>query len=233
MMFNINEKCRVGQFIAKKSFYKYAEMTSAAKRIFTDDISKITLLYQLQPRNTNIAPYKDDIREYPMINVIEIQLTRDGRLKRIAEIIMRAIPYPAVLIFTLDDKFQIWAAHQRTNQNDETKNVLEDFVSTGWETDISGMDISRMNMTNFYALYSDIVDYISVYNAKQIVRTDAEMTGEEAREITARMADLDNKIAALKAEMKKETQFNRRVELNMQIKNLEENKKIIIGGHGK
>ena len=232
-MFNINEKCRVGQFIAKKSFYTYAEMTSADKRIFTDDISKITLLYQLQPRNTNIAPYKDDIREYPMINVIEIQLTRDGRLKRIAEIIMRAIPYPAVLIFALDDKFQIWAAHQRTNQNDETKNVLEDFVSTGWETDISGMDISRMNMTNFYALYSDIVDYISVHNAKQIVRTDAEMTGEEAREITARLADLDNKIAAFKSEMKKETQFNRRVELNMQIKNLEENKKIIIGGHGK
>ena len=146
---------------------------------------------------------------------------------------MRAMPYPAVLVFALDDKFQIWAAHQRTNQNDETKNVLEDFVSTGWEADISGIDISRMNMTNFYALYSDIVDYISVHNAKQIVRTDAEMTGEEAREITARLTDLDNRIAALKAEMKKETQFNRRIELNMQIKTLEENKKMIIGGLGK
>ena len=37
MIFNINEKCRVGQFIAKKSFYTYAEMTSADKRIFTDE----------------------------------------------------------------------------------------------------------------------------------------------------------------------------------------------------
>ncbi|MBQ2671116.1 MAG: DUF4391 domain-containing protein [Clostridia bacterium] len=228
-MFNINENCRLEQFVAKKNFYTYADMTGADKKIFTDDISKITLLYQLQPRNTNIAPYKDDIREYPMINVFEIQLSQDGKLKRIAEIIMRSIPYPTVLVFSFDDKYQIWTAHQRTNQNDETKNVLEDFINTDWETDIDWLDISQMNMTNFYALYSDIVDCISVHNAKAVVQSETELTGDEARAITTQLAELDNQIIALKASMKKETQFNKRVELNMQIKKLEQKKKIIVG----
>ena len=226
-MLGISDKCALNQFIAKKNFYTYADMTSADKTLFTDNIAKITLTYQLHTKNTNITPYTDSEREYPMINVMEVALDKGEKLKRIAEIIMRSIPYPMVLIFIFEEKYQVWTAHQRVNQNDETKNVLEDFVCTEWLDNLDFIDISTMNMSNFYTLYSDIVDCISIYNAKSIVNI-TDMTGEKARAITSEIQAIDDEITMLKAKMKKETQFNKRVELNIQIKKLEQKRNQIV-----
>ena len=226
-MLGINENCKIEQFIAKKNFYTYGDLTSGDKAIFTNNISKITLMYQITPNKINISPYKDDVREYPMINVFKVEVYKDEKIKRIAEIIMKSIPYPMLIVFEFEDKVQLWTAHQRINQNDESKNVLDEFVFTDWETDTSWFDVSEMNMTNFCALYSDMVDCISVHNAKCIVQTD-ELTGEQARELTNKLEEIENQIVALKSKMKKETQFNKRIEINIEIKKLEQEKGTVL-----
>lgn len=228
MLFGINENCKLDQFVAKKNFYTYGDLTSSDKTLFTDNISKITLLYQIAPNKINIAPYKDDIREYPMINFFKVELNKDEKIKRIAEIIMKSIPYPMLLIFEFEEKVQLWTAHQRINQNDESKNVLDDFVFSDWEDETSWFDVSKMNMTNFYALYSAMIDCISVHNAPSIVQID-NITGAEARELTGKLEEIENQITTLRAKMKKETQFNKRTEINMEIKKLEQKKKEIVG----
>ena len=68
-------------------------------------------------------------------------------------------------------------------------------------------------------LYSDIIDSISLYNARDIVTED--VTGAEARQLVAKREQIQKQITSLKAQMKKETQFNRKVELNIEIKKLE------------
>lgn len=227
-MFGINENCKVEQFIAKKNFYTYGDLTSGDKNVFTNNISKITLMYQIAPNKINILPYKDDIREYSMINVFKVELAKDEKIKRIAEIIMKSIPYPMLIVFVLDEKVQLWTAHQRTNQNDESKNILEEFVFTDWEADTSWFDISKMNMTNFYSLYSDMVDCISVHNAQRVVSSN-ELNGTQARELMSKLEEIEVQITALKAKIKKETQFNKRIEINKKIKILEQKKKEIVG----
>ena len=227
-MFGINENCKVEQFIAKKNFYTYGDLTSGDKNVFTNNISKITLMYQIAPNKINILPYKDDIREYSMINVFKVELAKDEKIKRIAEIIMKSIPYPMLIVFVLDEKVQLWTAHQRTNQNDESKNILEEFVFTDWEADTSWFDISKMNMTNFYSLYSDMVDCISVHNAQRVVSSN-ELNGTQARELMSKLEEIEDQITALKAKIKKETQFNKRIEINKKIKILEQKKKEIVG----
>ena len=54
-MFVINENCKVDQFVAKKNFYTYADMSARDKELFKDNVSKITLLYQLATNKTNIS----------------------------------------------------------------------------------------------------------------------------------------------------------------------------------
>ena len=227
-MFGINENCKVDQFIAKKNFYTYGDMSARDKELFKVNISKITLLYQLSTNKTNISAYKDDVREYPLINVFKVELNIADKLKRIAEIIMKSIPYPMLIVFEFENKVQLWTAHQRINQNDETKNVLDDFIYTDWQTDTSWFDVSKMNMTNFYALYSDMVDAISIKNAEAI-NSNAELTGDQARELTAKIQEIESRIELLKARMKKETQFNKRIEINITIKKLERERKQIVG----
>ncbi len=226
-MFIIDGKCRLNQFIAKKTFYTNYDFSKTEKAIFTDDIRKITLTYQLQPAKINIKIYKDEVREYPLINVFKIDLENNKKVKNIAELIMHAIPFPSILIFEYDDKQQIWVAHQRTNLNDATKNTIEEMICTNWlnldDEIFDRLDIKKMRFTDFYSLYSDIVDTICIYNAelRGIVHADSEISGDEAREIVRQMDELDDKITKLKAKIKNETQFNRKVEMNLEIRMLE------------
>ena len=231
---NIPDSCFIGNTIYKKLFYENADLSTNDKSLFTDTINKVTWLYCLKPETINISAYKDEVREYPEVEVIEVLLHKDYKLKRIAEIIMRTIPYPVVLIFRLEGKVKFYVAHQRTNQSDSSKNTIEEFISTDWlESDsalFDKLDIKQMRFANFYALYSDIVDTISIYNLSTIIPTDDNITGAEARELSAQIEDIEQEITSLRAKLKKETQFNRRMELNIEIKRLEQNKNKLLGG---
>lgn len=209
-------------------------MPPADKKLFTDTINKITWLYCLKPETINIQPYKDDIRDYPEIEVIEVEIINDTKLRRITEIVMRTIPYPMLLIFKLVDKTQLYVAHQRTNQNDSSKNTIEEFIATDWLNGDSSLfeklDIKQMRFTNFYALYTDILDVISIYNVSRIMPSSAVHTGEEARLLLSNVETLEQEITSFKAKFKKETQFNRKMEINIEIKKLEKEQANMIGG---
>ena len=87
-----------------------------------------------------------------------------------------------------------------------------------------------MRFTNFYTLYSDIVDAISIYKLSTIMPTDDTITGAEARELSAKIEDIEQRITSLRSKLKKETQFNRKMELNIEIKRLEQSKNKLLGG---
>ena len=169
---NIPQGCEVKNTVFKKLFYENADISVIDKVIFIEVIKKITWLYCLKTENTNIQPYKDETREYVEIEFIEVELNDDKRLNRMAEIIMRTIPYPMVLVFRLTDNLKFFVAHQRNNLNDSSKNTLEELISTDW-VDIESrllkkLNIQTMRFSNFYNLYSDIVDVISIYNVPLI-----------------------------------------------------------------
>ncbi len=233
--FNIPQSCEVKNTIFKKLFYENSDLTPADKDTFTDTINKITWLYCLKPETINIQPYKDEIREYVEIEFLEVELKEEKKITRIAEIIMRTIPYPMVLIFRLNNKVKLYVAHQRVNLNDSSKNTIEEFISTEWVDNDSPLfeklNIQAMRFSNFYALYSDIVDVISIYNATALVSNDVEISGEEARKLTLEIQGLEKEIVSLKAKLKKETQFNKKMELNIQINKLNKRKMQLLGGN--
>lgn len=202
--------------------------------MLADVIHKVEWVYCLKPETINIPAYKDEVREYPEIEVIEVVVNKDYKLQRVAEIIMRAIPYPMLLIFKHEDKKRFFVAHQRTSQSDSSKNTIEEFVTTDWLAGDSPLfarlDIKQMRFTNLYTLYSDIVDAISIYNLSAITPTTGDLTGAEARKLLAMVEEIDREIDSLRSKLRKETQFNRRMELNIEIKKLERRKNVLFGG---
>lgn len=231
---NIPDGCGVNQFIAKKNFYENVELSKSDIDLFTD-IKKITVLYQLSSDKINIPAYVDEVRSYPFINIFEVQLSKDTKTKRLAEIIMRSIPSPMVLIFDLENKYQVFVAHQRTSLSDRSKNTIEEIVSTDWLDEnnllFDKLNIKQMRFTNFYDLYSDVVDIISIYNAGEMLQSDHKLSGEESRELMNELNELDFEINSLRAKVKKEIQFNKKMELNVEIKKLEKRRNALIGGN--
>lgn len=234
---NIPDTCYLGNTIFKKLFYDNADLSTRDIKIFTDVINKITWVYTLKPDTININVYKDEIREYSEIEVIQVEVNEDNKLDRIAEIIMRTIPYPMLLVFRLDEKIQIHVAHQRINLVDSSKNTIDEFISTEWHDEdsefLGKLDISNMRFTNYFTLYSDIVDVISIHNVSDLIKTAEEFTGEEARKLSAKIDEIDIQVTSLRSKMKKENQFNRKMEFNIEIKKLEQEKNRLLGGDNK
>ena len=231
---NIPDTCLIGNTIYKKLFYENADFSTSDKSLFTNVIDKITWAYCLKPETINIAPFNDPGRVYPEIEVIQVDVDRDYRLERIAEIIMRTIPYPMLLIFKWGDKRKLYVAHQRTSQSDSSKNTIEEIVSTDWLDNDSALftklDIRGMRFTNFFTLYSDIVDTISIYKLTDIITDGTTITGAEARALSARLEDIEGQISSLRSRLNKESQFNRKMEMNIEIKELEQEKNKLMGG---
>jgi len=231
----IPKACRVNRTVYKKLFYDNAELTAKDKALFADSIDKITWVACLKAETVNIPIFRNAERDYPEMEVIEVTLSADKGLRRIAEIIMHTIPYPMLLVFRMNDayqlpdgRFQLWAAHQHLSLADSGRVTLESFEHTGWLTADSdlpdALNLKTMRWNNFFVLYSDMVDAISIWRARQLTQDNqTTLTGDEARLLLAAAEELNAQIAKLKAELKKEKQFNRKMEIGIKIKQLEEN----------
>lgn len=104
---NIPDECRINRTVFKKMFYDNIAISKGDKDLFIDSIDKITWIYCLNQDNMNIPAYVTEEREYLEMEIIEVTLSENKGIKRIAEIIMRAIPYPMLLIFSFEGKYQL------------------------------------------------------------------------------------------------------------------------------
>ena len=224
-MLHIPERCMIDAPIAKKLFLENASHSKADKELLSKGVEKIVCRCSFNPETISIQPYVDEVRDYPEVEVLEVTLIAKKGLRRLAEIVMRAIPYPMLLVFRLGEQVQVWMAHQRLNLADREKVTLEEFIFTPWQPEDAlfwmALDIRELRFTNFFDFYTDWVDRISVQNAQEKMQVSEDLTGEEARQLLAQREQVEKEITALRAELKKETQFSRKVELNMRIKKLE------------
>jgi len=221
----------VGSTVFKMFFYEIG-LSAADKKLITNQVEKIVIQYNLRPENINIQPYEDEEREYAEVQVLEARLHDAKKHKRIAEIIMRAIPYPMILQLTHDHRLMVAAGMPEKNLADRQKQRIEEIVFSQWMDcdDLNTLDLDfltsieagNLSFTNFYRFYSDFVDQLHLYNAAKLVgKTLQDVDPEKARQVHAGIAAIERKLVSLRAHLKKEIMFNRKVELNVKIKKYE------------
>jgi len=232
---DIPDACTLNKTLFKKLFLESGQLDVTDKKALRDDIDKIRWLYTLKPSTINIAPYKDDEREYDEVAILQIDLSSITRAKRIAHFVNKAIPYPIVLIFTQGDSLAISVADKRINQADKSKWVVGDGWMTRWlnpgdpsDTERQFMDemsLKTLSFVNFYALYSDIQTRVIALNAAD--RSGRYDLGDKTivknrLSNLRRIGELESEITTLRAALKKENQFNAKLNLNVTIKTCED-----------
>ena len=231
---HLPDAARLDERMPKKIFYKQPKFTRRKEKHFAQDIERIDLRYALTPETTHLAPYRDDVREYGDVLVLEIALRQETRRARIAERFWQYLPRPQVLVFTAGERYTIAMALVRTNQADRTRNTVEESLTLGplaaddpvWRQ----LDYTSIPATDFYQLMRGLFDRFSQEKARrELTLTDVD--GKAARQALARDAELAQKIAELRAQMKKELPFQRKAELNMKIKRIEQERRKIGGGN--
>lgn len=222
---------RIDRVVAKKQFYDNGDLSPADKKLF-DHVEKIHWLYALKTETTFIHPFSDGEKEYPEIEVLEVDLREEKQLNRLAEVIIRAIPYPMLLTFRLADKVSLYMGKLRQNQADSERMTLTDVESTDWLAEDDdfwqGMALSKMPAANFCTLYETWFDAISKRHLASLSLATEEMTGDEARETLERLQAIEQEMTKLRNQMKKESQFNRKMELNTRLQKLKKEQKSIM-----
>lgn len=225
----IPQACRIDQRLHKKQFYELARMNRAQQEQFSKPIESITWTHTLKKGTINIPPMANDTVEYIEIAYIHVRLKEKVPAKKIAEVIHR-IPYPVVLFLTYGDELCVSTALKRINQSDISKLTVDEYLQTDW-IDLQNLSsaailffqslkTSRLSFEHFYRFYQDICDRIIAYEAASLGGDFLTEETPQRKQTLDKIKELQEGIVSLKNQMKKETQFNAKVDLNIKIKRL-------------
>ncbi|MBI3481348.1 MAG: DUF4391 domain-containing protein [Nitrosomonadales bacterium] len=228
--------CRVDQRIPKKLLVENGAPTAADKRNITEGIEEIQWVFSLKSSTIGVPEYRDESREYLEIAVLHIALRQGAKAARIAELTHRAVPYPILLLLTIDDKLIVSMAHIRWAQNEAGKVVLDgESVAVAlneptpapevFSALLQALSITRQPRENLRALYQGWLDTLTACQAAKITGVFAQSaTAEQASIRRTALQDcqrLEAEAARLRNVAAKEKQLARRVEMNIELQRLQ------------
>ncbi|PWY37594.1 DUF4391 domain-containing protein [Pseudomonas sp. RW409] len=235
---SIPKSCELNKPVFKKLFLDNGVLDIADKTALKDDVEKIRWLYTLKPATINIAGYVDGERDFSEVAVLQVEITSTKRLKRIATFMQRSIPYPLILLFTQGNQVCLSVTDKRINQADKEKWVVEDILHTDWidlaapsaaqAAFLEDCNINSFSFANFLSFYKSLADRVIAINCashsgryKQDATGNIENKSTEGRlERLRELEKLNLKKAEVVNKLKKEKQLGRQVELNTQIKKI-------------
>lgn len=225
------EASHLDQKLFKKQFYELAKMGRAQQEQFAKEVESIVWTHTLKKGTINIPPLVTETVEYLEVAYIHVNLHERTRFKKIAEVIHR-IPYPVVLLLTHNEQLCISTAPKRINQADISKLTVEAYFYSEWidlqhpteaqQAFLESLKLKHLSFENFQAFYKDICDRIVALEASALGAGFSTDQTSQKKQILDKIQPLQEKIASLKSAIKKETQFNAKVRLNMQVKKLSE-----------
>lgn len=247
----VPKDCIVNSVIPKKEIFEAAELNNKDKRIFTDLIKQIKWCYNFTEDNIRVEKYVDEIRNYEEVELINIYLKyenvhkigigkfkEDDKINRIAEIVMRFIPYPIILTIQYENELKFYAAHIRESKADFDKIVIDgNIVSTNWinidnlneieEDFISKIQFNNFNRIDFYKFYNSYFEAIIQHDGAITAGGTVNLPVEEIKNIYDEMSNLDVKIKELEKKISEENNFNVQMELNIQAQELKKEKEML------
>ena len=230
---DIPQGARVYQRIAKKLLTENAAVTTADKRQINDCVEELVWIAALKPHTIGVSEYRDGSREVLEIAVLHLSLREGAKVTRIVELIHRAIPYPTLLVTSIDNTISLSLAAMRWSQNEGGKTVLDEEPllvdianDTRQEAFLAALSLRGQHRVHLHELYLFWKTQFAAYQASFFTGSfNPTLTAVVAeKRNTALMAAtrIQQELLALKSQAGRESQVNRRVQLNLDIKRLEQ-----------
>ena len=223
--FNLPSSTLIERKLFKKQFLDNFSLASNEKKILSESVDSITLNNLLNKDSINILPFKNETHNYQEIAVISVEINNQSKAKEITNIILH-IPYPVVLILVYKEQIQINISPKRINITDTAKLVVEEQYYTNWiDTNnltelssefLSSLDSINHPFTNFKDFFTSLVKSIIAFNASEI--SGKFESKEDTRVLLQDIRNIEATIQEIKSKIQKETNFNDRVNLNIELK---------------
>lgn len=208
-LFNWPSQAAVGRPIAKSKIYAHAKPTAALRAMFVEQVESITWAYKLSPETINL-PAKPAV---PEIEVFEVALKLPDVSHSVLRCIDKVMPRPILFNLRFAGRTQPIAAYKRPSDAANAQWVLGDYHAGRWQEDGDARPGLPLAL-DLQGLYEQLL--------RQHVAVPAR-SGESLRDQLDRLAELAVKQAAadkLEVRLNNEKQFNRKVEINAQLRTI-------------
>jgi len=206
-MFAYPQQAEFNRVLPKNIIYKNAKPSNAVKKRFVSEVKEIVWKYKLSKDTINLTP-KDGLNE---IQIFEITLKGSDLNNEVLKVIDKAIPYPIFYRLKFENRIKCVTAYKRVSEAD--KCVIGDYFDTGW----NGIKATKTPLPvalDMNSLYEEMIKlYIGLPPRK---KETLESLVERVQLIRKKQRDIE----ILKKKITKEIQFNRKVDINTQIRNI-------------
>ncbi|OGB33050.1 MAG: methyl-accepting chemotaxis protein [Burkholderiales bacterium RIFCSPLOWO2_12_FULL_61_40] len=199
----------VARPVAKTKIYAHAKPTAAVRALFVQQVESITWAYKLAPETINL-PAKPGV---PEIEVFEIALKQPDVGHAVLKCIDKAIPFPILFVLRYEGHSQPVAAYKRPRDGATGQWVAGDYHAAPWQKDgvaQPGLPVAL----DLQGLYEQLLRQHLAVPAR---------SGESLRDQLDRLSLLSAKqmaAAKLESRLAQEKQFNRKVEINAQLRTI-------------
>lgn len=197
-----------GKRVPKKTFADKLKLNSPIRKSIQDDIQTIRWTYTLKEATLNL-PAGKDVQE---IEVLEMKLKHNSINEKVLQQFDRQIPYHLLFVLQYEEKVQAWMSYKEAASANQAFRV-EKYYHTKW------MRPEKLNFqiegTNFDEVYESLARQIAGEELQSIA------TGESLKKSIERNEEiiaLEKETESLQQKLKKEKQFNRKMEINQKIK---------------
>ena len=245
-LINVPNAAIVNNIIPKQDIFEATGMNKSDKDYFVRYVKQIRWLYKFDDASVRINPFVNDEKSYLEAELISIKLKKefqeynhntgnfhrfDARLDRIVDILLRFIPYPILLCAEFNDEIKFYVSHISESKSDYDKITLDELIYTDW-IDVNNLDvfdkelidklqIDNLDKTNVFTFYDDIVTAIIQYNGSKEVGQEVTLSSDEIQKIMDDIKVLERKIAEIRVAIRREDNFNKKMDYNIQIKELQ------------
>ena len=203
MIYQYPARTLVDKPIPKSKFYSEGGANTRVERLFIEQVDSIYWANKISSATMNIES-QEDLREVQIFSVNARVEILDIEIFRYID---KLIPSPIIFEVYFQDKVKVIAAYKRLNQADNSKVVIGDYFQTEW------LPIERQDLPLFLRL-SELYEFL----ISQLLpnKTNASSLVDKMR-LNQEIAQLETRIKQLEQQLKREKQFNRKAELNINL----------------
>jgi hypothetical protein len=208
-LFDYPQKATFGRVLPKSKVFAFGKVTRRLRDLFAAEIDRIVWRFKLAPETTNL-PAGPGVTELQVFGV-ELKPGVADLTEDILRCIDNAIGFPIIFEVAATarkgDRVKVVTAYKRPSEADSSKWVVGEYFST----ELFPADTARSPLPvalSLASLYEQIL--------RQLIPV-AGKPGETLQHLVERhriMAVKHRELAKLEAQLKREKQFNRKVELN-------------------
>ena len=196
-----------GRVLPKNKIYEHSGATPAVREMFVRQVEQIVWQFNLAPETINLAS-KPGVSE---LQIIAIHLKTPALKHEVLRCIDGAIEFPIIFELIFEGKSQVVAAFKRPSESDSNRWVVSDYFSTQWmPTD--GVRVAMPLALDLGVLYEQLMQRLIPLTLRK---------NETLAELVRRVEDLrlkENEVQKIASKLAKEKQFNRKVEINAQLR---------------